>query len=180
MTKHIRTIAPILLLAVVFAASACGPGKPNIPAVPQTPYTKALTGLEDVSASTRAFSDGYMSYFRKRVAAIKADVSLSAAQRKAALQSEKDKANAINEIYGKATAYQTDAFTIIQTADPANFTGSGVTQTLTVANKIVALFNDSSIINITDPTVLALLAAVKTGLQVWIGILQQQGGANVQ
>lgn len=113
MTKHIRTIAPILLLAVVFAA--CGP-KPNINPTP-TPLDTPVEIANGIVSSTRTFEGIVKRHHNATRASIAADTTLSNSARKTAQIAETAKFAKFNSLYKQVLNYSEDAAKALQSAD---------------------------------------------------------------
>lgn len=173
MQKRLSSV-PIVLCAALLL-SGCGTPKPGTPGQTQTAQQKALKADDDIRASARTFSDSYMTYYRNRLAQLKADKALTGHQRYVAIKALNAQAGAINEIYGKAIDLEGQAATIIQ--NNANLTGSPAAQALSLIQQIVILFNDPILAGVGDATFHTVVTAAQLTIQTLVGILQLQSRA---
>lgn len=127
--RKLRTIAPILLLAVVFAASGfsgCGTPKPVNPN--PTPLDTPVEIANGIVSSTRTFEGIVKRHHNLKRAALQADYDKIAAAptpgraaalaaAKAALVDETAKFKKFNDLYKQILNYSEDAAKALQSAD---------------------------------------------------------------
>lgn len=156
MTKQIRRIAPILLLAVL---SACGP-KPVVNPHP-TPLDTPVEIANGIVSSTRTFEGIVKRHHNAKRASIAADTILTNSARQAAQIVETAKFKKFNDLYKQVLNYSEDAAKALQSADSgALATAQGKIKLASdiVVNELLAVFVD-------DPELRDSLTALEALMQ---------------
>lgn len=110
MTRHIRTLAPLLLM-VAIVQFGCGPTHVN---TNPTQYDKPAQILGSVIDSTNSIEAILRNHHVAKVASIRSDSTLTNLARKIALTAETDSFENLNNIYKRALSTERDAANAIQ------------------------------------------------------------------
>lgn len=166
----VRIRSPYLALVLLVVLTACGPKPVNT--VPPTPYDKPAKVLAGAIESTNSIEAIVRSHHNSKRAAIKADTSLSNAQRKAKLTAETNSFDSFNKIYKRALSTEREAADTIQ----ALAKGNGSPQTAVDKVQIVAnIIVNELLTTISDPETRQALTELNTVLTQLIR--QLKGGS---